>query len=295
MFQSSMKKAEKIDPKEEKRKKRAAYLSEVFSDFDKYAMPEKTKEQINWLSAEANRLSALATEESSSVKVTEFCNNVIKEIYDLLKEDKIDTSKVISKLSVVKQRLIRAYDSKFYLPTWFPWITVYNVVLLVGFVFTIAWVKLIPGQAILGNSAYVCLACAIWGGIGSVVDAFLALNTHTANRDFDPQYWPWYYYHPLLGFTFGAMIYLLMTAGLLAVGGSSLQDTSANTTLVTIPKTISQNITAISNTPATAGQVGLTALPIALALLAGYRQTAIINLLRRLIDAVFPKGSNDEA
>jgi hypothetical protein len=47
---------------------------------------------------------------------------------------------------------------------------------------------LIPGQGNLRNTAFVCLACALWGGFGGVVDAFFALHTHFFRQDFDKQY-----------------------------------------------------------------------------------------------------------
>jgi H+/Cl- antiporter ClcA len=126
------------------------------------------------------------------------------------------------------------------------------------------------------NTLYVFLACAVWGGVGGIVDAFFALNTHIAKQDFDKQYWPWYYYHPILGLTLGSVIFLILQAGLLTLTNAPLQEV------------MSDNITTDSSLLASS-KIGVTALPIAFSFLAGFRQKTIVDFLTRIVSAIFQK------
>ncbi len=128
-----------------------------------------------------------------------FLRQLLEQARDLLAAANLDTRAVVIKYDKVKQRLLQAYESRRAQPKWFPLITVYNLVLLAVIAAVIIVYTLIPGQKNLENTAFVCLACVLWGGFGGVVDAFFALSTHFSRQDFDKQYWPWYYFHPLLG------------------------------------------------------------------------------------------------
>ena len=232
------------------------------------------------LSKEADRLARLTAENSVSLTVSRECTRLIEQARDLLAAASLDARAVVNKFDKVRQRLLQAYESRKAQPKWLPLISIYNVVILAVIAALIIVYALIPGQKNLENSAFVCLACVLWGGFGGVVDAFFALSYHFSRQDFDRHYWPWYYFHPLLGFSMGAVIYLLMQAGLLAISGMPLQEATANVTA---------NITAVPPAAAPSSPIGVTALPIALAFLAGFKQSTAVDFISRIIRTVFQK------
>ena len=104
----------------------------------------------------------------------------------------------------------------------------------------------------------------VMGGVGGIVDAFFAVHSHFSNQDFNKQYWPWYYFHPFIGLSMGVLIFLVLQAGLLAVSSTTLQETATT-------------------------KIGVTALPIVLAFLAGFRQRTAVTFLTRIITSIFQK------
>lgn len=233
----------------------------------------------NDLSKEADRLARLVAENSNSQTVSRTCNQLLDEARNLLGAANLDLNAVITGYDKVKQRLLRAYESRKAQPKWFPLITIYNLLLLGIIAVVIIFYTLIPGQKNLENTAFVCLACVLWGGFGGVVDAFFALSTHFSKQDFDTQYWSWYYFHPLLGFSMGAIVYLLLQAGLLAISGMPLQEATANATA---------DITSTTQAAATT-KTGVTALPIAMAFLAGFKQSTAVEFISRTIKTIFQR------
>ncbi|MGD1119387.1 MAG: hypothetical protein ABR886_07860 [Dehalococcoidales bacterium] len=240
----------------------AEYYQKVIGDLTASLIATDEKEQKAKLSRELERLGALVAEDSGSAAVTDDCNKLLDDARSLLQAVSIDVNAVLSKFGKVKQRLIQAYESRSAWPTWFWILMGANLLYLALIGVFIGWKMLIPGQGNLGSTAYVCLACALWGGFGGVVDAFFALHTHFSSQDFDRQYRPWYFLHPLLGLSLGAVIFLVLQAGLMAVSDTSLKE--------------------VKNSP-----VGVTALPIALAFLAGLKQNAAIEFLGRVVKSMF--------
>ncbi len=58
----------------------------------------------------------------------------------------------------------------------------------------------------------------LWGGLGGVVGALVALRKHVArDQDFDRQWSIWYITNPLMGVVLGAFVFLLVRAGLFAL------------------------------------------------------------------------------
>jgi hypothetical protein len=133
---------------------------------------------------------------------------------------------------------------------------------------------LIPGQESLQQIGLVALACALWGGVGGVVDAFFALHSHISDRDFDMHFRSWYFLHPLLGLSLGGIIFLLFQAGLLAVADTQLKEAADAADGVT---------------------VGGTVLPIALAFLAGFKQNTAYKFIGRVVRSVFQNTEESEA
>jgi hypothetical protein len=59
----------------------------------------------------------------------------------------------------------------------------------------------------------------VWGGIGGVVGALYSLHWHVSVlQDFDKQQWMYYVVHPIMGVILGGIIYLVASAGFLAMG-----------------------------------------------------------------------------
>jgi hypothetical protein len=226
---------------------------------------------------EANRLSELIAEQSSSQPVTDDCSKLLTDANKLISSISLDSSAVLEKMDAIKHRLLRAHESRKAQPFWFPFLALLNFAWLVVIGFFIGWKMLIPGQEGLQQVGLVALACALWGGIGGVVDAFFALHSHFSKQDFDVRYRPWYFLHPILGLSLGVIVFLLMQAGLLAISNTQLKEVTAN----------------VTSAGGSAGGVPAsgTILPIAVALLAGFKQTTAYEFVGRIVKSVFQKDS----
>ncbi len=109
-------------------------------------------------------------------------------------------------------------------------------------------------------------ATFLWGGIGGVVGAWYHLWWHVSQlQDFDPQYTMWYLVQPLMGFILGALVYLTLEAGLLAMS---------------VPTSASGPV---------------HALPLLLAGMAGFRQNFVYGLIDRLIQTFTPEVEGESA
>ncbi len=107
-------------------------------------------------------------------------------------------------------------------------------------------------------------AALLWGGIGGVVGAWYHLWWHVSQlQDFDPQYTMWYLVQPLMGSILGALVYLTLQAGLLAM-----------------------------SVPASAAGP-VHALPLLLAGMAGFRQNFVYGLIDRLIQTFTPEVAGE--
>jgi hypothetical protein len=264
MFRS---KEEKADIKVEKQARRDEYLKKVLGGQISLIFDNPKKQKDKFLH-EMERLAGLVADVSVSAAVTGDCNTLLDDVNTSINTGTMDKCAITGKFDKVKQRLIRAYDSRAARPDWASLLYIINFAYLAGFVFLIAFFKLIPGQPNLQNTACVCLTCALWGGLGGLMDASFALRTHFANQDFDSQYMSWYYLHPLLSLSRAAVIYLIFQAGLLAISDTTLKETAETS-------------------------IGTTALPIALGFLAGFKQNTGVAFLNRVINSVFQSDSGD--
>jgi len=157
---------------------------------------------------------------------------------------------------------------------WGPRIFLYEMTWFAGFValFLItviwaqsinAWLRLWWGteQAVGSLFLVPLLNTAVWGGIGGVVGALYSLWWHVSDQqDFTPQYNLWYWTQPLMGFILGAVIFLIIGSGFLAVQGSF-----ASTSDV------------------------LQYFPALIAVLGGFRQKFVYELFDRIMQAVTPQ------
>lgn len=222
------------------------------------------------LEEEADRLSRMAAEQSNCISLANACTKSISEVRSVLAKPNFNADDALNDLDAVKRHLIQAHKSRSLWPVLFVRIFIYNLFLMIGFVAVIVWKSLIPDNAGASSGmAAGILACAIWGGVGGVVDAFVALIAHFTNQDFDNQFQPWYYLHPLLGMSLGAIIYLVFQSGLSAISNSTTGTTQTM-------------------------QVGVTALSIAVAFFAGFKQTSAMEFLGRIVKSVFQKDDSTD-
>jgi hypothetical protein len=109
---------------------------------------------------------------------------------------------------------------------------------------------------------------AMWGGLGGVIGAFYSLYWHVAKvRDFDKQYVMWYIVQPPIGLLLGAVVYLILGSNFLAMQGMT-QDNQT----VTVPL-----------------------FPYAVAVIAGFRQRFILEMIDRVIQVITPSTRPEES
>ncbi len=102
----------------------------------------------------------------------------------------------------------------------------------------------------------------IWGGIGGVVGALYSLWWHVSQlQDFDKRYNMWYLVQPIMGIVLGGIVYLIIATGFLALQGSLPSAETAR---------------------------GVQMFPSLVAVLGGFRQKFVYELLDRIIRVLTP-------
>ena len=225
----------------------------------------------NNLEDETDRLSRLVSEVSNCKALVSDCTPLIADARTKIAAANLNPDDVLKDLDAVKRRLVQAYESRRLWPEVFIKLFVYNFLIAAGLVVTIFLKHLIPGSGTAATMGAGILACAIWGCLGGIVDAFMALMGHFTSQDFDGQFQSWYFLHPLLGLSLGAVVYLIFQAGLASVGNS------------------------VSTTGTATVQVGITALSIAVAFLAGFKQTSAIAFISGIGDSIFNSKSSSSS
>lgn len=263
-----------------KEQERKTYITNVLQPGTSLIIDDANDQKTKF-EKEEERLAELVADVSSA-QVASDCNTLLADASTHIRDASPDKHVIIGDFDKVKQRLILAYDSRAAEPWFAKLFGFYNFLLLFVWIALIGWFRLIPGQNNLEDTAYVLLACAIWGGVGGTIDAFFALHTHFANQDFDKNYGFWYWAHPTLGLALGAVTFLILQSGLMATSGTPLKEA------------LSDNATIGISGTASTGKIGATALPIALAFLAGFRQRTVVDWLAGIIKAIFPGKSNKQ-
>jgi hypothetical protein len=226
----------------------------------------------NNLEDETDRLSRLVAEVSNCKALVSDCTPQIADARTKLAVDTFKPDDVLNDLDAIKRRLVQAYESRSMWPGVFIKLLVYNLIIAAVLVLIILWKTLVPESGTTGSMAAGILACAVWGCLGGIVDALKGLIEHFTYQDFDRQFQSWYFLHPLLGLSLGAVVYLIFQAGLASVGNS------------------------VSTTGTATVQVGITALSIAVAFLAGFKQTSAIAFISGIGDSIFNnKGSSSSS
>jgi hypothetical protein len=244
----------------------APYIVNVLGKTRKELVATDTHDNLE---EETDRLSRLVAEVSNCKAVIDDCAPLIADARTKLAAEPFKSDDVFNDLDAVKRRLVQAYESRSMWPGVFTKLFVYNFILAVVLVSIILWKSLVPDSGTARTMAAGILACAIWGCLGGIVDAFMALMKHFTSRDFDSQFQTWYFIHPLMGISLGAVVYLIFQAGLASVGNS------------------------VTTTGTATVQVGITSLSIAIAFLAGFKQTSAIAFISGVGDSIFnSKGSS---
>jgi hypothetical protein len=259
------------------------YYKEVLGTQDKPLLVDDLKATKKKLTSEAEKLFRLVSKESNSAAVTGDCDTLLEQARKQLNADPPEIAAASRSLDKVKRRLLTAYESRSAWPKWILTLFGVNAAYLFIIGFLIGWYALIPGHKNLESTAFVCLACALWGGLGGVIDAFFAIYYHASNQDFDLHFRTWYFVHPIQGAALGAVVYLLIQAGLMATTGTSLQEATT------------ANITGAASTAVGTSNVGATALPIAIAFLAGFKQNKARRFLTRIVTSIFEQTTKSES
>jgi hypothetical protein len=112
------------------------------------------------------------------------------------------------------------------------------------------------------NWAVLFLSTLAWGGIGGITSALWSLYHHiSVARDYNPVENLWYYSQPMLGMVLGGIVFLIMGAGFLVVQVNlDTQDVA----------------------------LGARLLPASIAVIAGFRQNMVLDLIERLIGLIIP-------
>ncbi len=155
---------------------------------------------------------------------------------------------------------------------WLVFLSGFALVTTVGGTTFSAWVAYLLGVPIDSerlNWAVLFLSTLAWGGIGGVTSALWSLYYHISiQRDYDPVENLWYYSQPVLGMVLGGIVFLIMGAGFLVVQVDLAGQDAA---------------------------LGARLLPAAIAVIAGFRQTVVLDLIERAIALIAPPKSEDAA
>lgn len=134
-----------------------------------------------------------------------------------------------------------------------------------------AWVSYLLGIPLDSerlNWTVLFISTLAWGGIGGVTSALWSLYHHiSVQRDYDPVENLWYYSQPVLGMVLGGIVFLVMGSGFLVVQ---------------------------VNLAAQDAALGARLLPAAIAVVAGFRQNMVLDLMERIIALIMPGQAEEK-
>jgi len=112
----------------------------------------------------------------------------------------------------------------------------------------------------------------VWGGIGGTMGALYSLYWHmSVAKDFDRQYVMYYIVQPIMGFALGGIVYLIIAAGFVSIGMLTTQTASVSGTAQTMTGPITK------------------AAYSAVAVVAGFRQRFVYEMLDRIVQVLTPQ------
>ena len=114
--------------------------------------------------------------------------------------------------------------------------------------------------------AVLFISTLAWGGIGGATSAMWSLYYHiSVQRDYEPIENLWYYTQPLIGMVLGGIVFLIMGAGFLVVDATPTVGV---------------------------GSMGARLVPAVIAVIAGFRQTVVLDLIERIVGLIVPTQNN---
>lgn len=191
------------------------------------------------------------------------------EIFDLLDEalsclekdgSESSLNRAAFKIATARCRKMQAKNQKMWLSVV---ICLWGILTLAFSLFAIVQWQLWPQTAKMAFK-YILLGSAVWGLLGSSLDGLRELHTRYARQELDPNRIFWYLAHPVIGAGLGGILFLLVFAGLLAVGQTEI----------------------LPQAQGTAGGGFNPSLPFVLAALAGFEQKNVIWYLRDTIGQI---------
>lgn len=153
------------------------------------------------------------------------------------------------------------------------WLVVLAIVALIttvngaSFVGWLAVMLGVPANSETLGWAVLFISTLAWGGIGGATSALWSLYYHiSVQRDYEPIENLWYYTQPLIGMVLGGIIFLIMGSGFLVIQANP-----------------------------TEGGMGARLIPAMIAVVAGFRQTVVLELIERIVGLITPSKEESGA
>ena len=148
------------------------------------------------------------------------------------------------------------------------WLAVLSIIALIttvngaAFVGWIAFLLGVPPASASVGWAVLFISTLAWGGIGGATAAMWSLYYHiSVQRDYEPIENLWYYTQPLIGMVLGGIVFLIMGSGFLIVQATPTAGDAA---------------------------IGARLVPAVIAVIAGFRQTVVLDMIERIVGLIAP-------
>lgn len=250
----------------------------AFAEVDSSQIADKIlrylgEERIQNLDEEVEQLSSEVTELLITNKAdVDYALKRLREAQEILLNRPYDYDEALYRVAVVRSMLSRKRSIDRWSLRWGTFTFAYGLTWMAIFIMGLIWsprlAEFISGPNFF-DATWAIILSALAGGIGSVIGIYYSLYWWVAmKQDFSRQYVMYYLVQPVMGFILGAVIYVIVTAGLLVI-----------------------NLSALSGE----GNTIALALPILLGFLAGFRQRTVFEMLDRIIKQILPKDADADS
>ncbi len=151
-----------------------------------------------------------------------------------------------------------------------PWLAVFIAAWMAASLGAAAWFifqeELWPSARTV-SARDIVSGATLWGVAGASIDALRELHTRSARQQFEPTRFLWYLAHPIIGGGLGAIVFLLVLAGLLTTGQNQVLTSTES-----------------------GGGFNAT-LPYLFAALVGFEEETLITYLRHTVRQIFQVGT----
>jgi len=143
---------------------------------------------------------------------------VLDKTIEDLHEDNSDLSlnQAGSKISMARKRASQAENQGRLL----PWLPIGICFFLVGVLGLAAWAIISNKSTLFSDTtewSMIILGAVLFGAVGSAADGLRELHTRIARQELDLNRVVWYLAHPVIGAVLGGILFLVVSAGLLAL------------------------------------------------------------------------------